>query len=71
MQRASLKGVVPQPFDEYRDSALWTAVEEAVRELSATGEIAINTAPQYVIGYLCRELTAKGMVSTRAKGPRS
>jgi hypothetical protein len=53
-------------FDEHRDSPLWRALEEVVAELVATQEITINTAPEYVIGYLCRELTAKRMVSTGA-----
>lgn len=54
-----------RPFSEHRDSALWRALEQIVTELAATQELTINTAPEYVIGYLCRELTAKQMVSSR------
>ena len=54
-----------RPFSEHRDSGLWRALEQIVTELAATQEITINTAPEYVIGYLCRELTAKQMVSSR------
>ena len=54
-----------RPFDEYRESALWTAVEETLLELIATREIAINTAPAYVVGYLCQQLRAKGVISSR------
>jgi hypothetical protein len=57
---------VTRPFDEHRDSPLWRALEAIVAELIATREITINTAPEYVIGYLCRELTAKQLVSSRA-----
>jgi hypothetical protein len=60
-----------RPFDDYRDSALWAAVEGIVLELIATREIEVNTSPDYVIGYLCRELTAKKMVSSLASGARS
>ena len=63
--------VMTRPFDEYRDSALWAAVEGMVLELIATREIAVNTSPDYVIGYLCAELTAKKMVSSRASRARS
>ena len=59
-----------RPFAEHRDSALWRALEQIVTELVATGEITINTAPDYVIGYLCRELSAKQMVSPRASNAR-
>jgi hypothetical protein len=53
----------PRPYDEYRNSALWSALEHTIRELIATREITVNTAPEYVIGYLCRELMAKRVVT--------
>lgn len=59
-----------RPFDEYRESALWTAVEETLLELIATREIAINTAPAYVVGYLCQPLHAKGVISSRGLEPK-
>ena len=58
-------------FDDCRDSALWLAVQEILNELVATREVIINTAPDYVVGYFCRELTAKKMVSPRAGSSRS
>ena len=57
-------------FDEHGDSALWRAVEQIVTELVATEEISVNTAPAYVIGYFCRELTARQMISPRAAEAR-
>ena len=59
-----------RPFDEYRDSALWTAIAETLLELSTTREIALNTAPAYVIGYLCQQLRAKGLISSRGLEPK-
>lgn len=59
-----------RPFDEHRDSALWRAVEQIVSELIASQEITVNTAPAYVIGYFCRELTARQMISSRASEDR-
>ena len=46
----------PRPFAEYRDTPLWDVVAAAVAELETTKEIAVHTAPDYVIGYLCRRL---------------
>lgn len=54
--------MTPRPFDEYRDAPLWDAVETTLNELVASSEIAVNTAPEYVIGYLCRQLQAKKLV---------
>lgn len=51
-----------RPFDEYRDTRLWAAVEASIDELVATREISVNTAREYVVGYLCRELIAKKVV---------
>ena len=54
------------PFSEYRGTPLWHAVAGALTELETTREITIATAPEYVIGYLCRELSAKKVVITTA-----
>ena len=51
-----------RPFAEYRDTPLWSAVEATISELAASRELLVNTAPDYVIGYLCGELVAKRLI---------
>ena len=51
-----------RPFTEYQLSRLWSAVEASIAELVTTHEVTINTATEYVIGYLCQELVAKKLV---------
>jgi len=46
-------------FAQFRDTPLWDALEASITELTSTREITVNTALDYVIGYLCRELVAK------------
>ena len=53
-------------FAEFKDTALWSAVADTIAELIATGEIAVNTAPDYVIAHMCRELAAKQVVAIAA-----
>jgi hypothetical protein len=53
-------------FAEYRDTPLWRALADALTELEATGEVKVETAPDYVIGYLCRELAVKWVVASSA-----
>ena len=53
----------PRPFSEYRDTKLWHTLAAAVAELETTREIAIGTAPEYVIGYLCERLVAQHAVA--------
>lgn len=59
-----------RPFEKYRESALWQAVEETLLELIATREIAVNTAPDYVVGYVCQQLSVKKLVASPGEGPR-
>ena len=51
-----------RPFAECRDTPLWSAIQESLEELVATREISVNTATDYVIGHICRELVAKKLV---------
>lgn len=53
----------PRGFEEYRDTPLWAAIEATIAELTASREVSVNTAPDYVIGYLCQELIAKKLIA--------
>ena len=55
-----------RPFPEYRGTPLWAAVEGIIAQLADSREISVNTAPEYVIGYLCRELVAKKLIVSSA-----
>lgn len=50
-------------FDEYRQTRLWSVLEASMAELTATREVTVNTATEYVIGYLCQELVAKKVIA--------
>jgi hypothetical protein len=55
---------------DYRGSVLWSALKAILADLTTSGEIAINTAPDYVIEHLCRELVAKKAITESALRPR-
>ena len=57
-----------RPYEEYRGTPLWRAIAGIVSDLEASGEIKVATAPDYVIGYLCRELAAKWVIASAALG---
>ena len=59
-----------QPASEYRDSILWSALQSILTDLTTSGEIAINTAPDYVIAFICRELVAKNAITNAALSTR-
>jgi hypothetical protein len=52
----------PHQLSPYRDTPLWVVLAAALAELTTSREITVNTAPDYVIDYLCRELVAKKLV---------
>lgn len=58
-----------QPYPEFRDTPLWRAVAGALTDVEASHEVTVATAPEYVIGYFCRELAAKGVVAPGALTP--
>jgi hypothetical protein len=58
-----------RPFAEYRNTPLWGALASVLADLEASREIAVATAPDYVIGYFCRELAAKKIVTADALTP--
>ena len=51
-----------RPFATYRDTRLWSAVETTIGELTSTREVSVDTATDYVIGYVCQELVAKKLI---------
>jgi hypothetical protein len=57
---------VTRPRSNYRDTPLWGAVAGALAELQTTGEVKVETAPDYVIEFICRELVAKRVVTETA-----
>jgi len=58
-----------RPFAEHRNTRLWSAIEESINELVATREISVNTAGDYVVGYLCQELLAKKLIASEESQP--
>lgn len=51
---------------QFAYTPLWAAVASALAELQATRELRIDTAEEYVIDYVCRELAAKQVVAPSA-----
>ncbi len=58
--------VPTRAFAEYRDTPLWHVVAAAVATLESTREIAVATAPEYVIGYLCERLVGSHAIVPEA-----
>ena len=60
--------MAPHFSSKYRHTPLWAALASAIAELTASKEISVNTAPEYVVEHLCRELVAKRLVADSGVG---
>jgi hypothetical protein len=50
------------PYEKWRDSEPWFTIAQSVRELSRNGDIDVTTGPDYVIGFLCKNLDEAGLL---------
>ena len=63
---------MPQPYEEYEGTALWQALDSAIRALEGNQDLVLTTAREYVIGFLCRRLVIDRLVTDPAtKGGES
>ena len=53
-------------YDEYHDTRVWRTVADALDELQKNGSVTIQTAPDYVIGYICQQLIVRKLVGPEA-----
>ncbi len=58
--------LMARSYAQYVGTPLWRALAGALADLEASGELKVETAPDYVIGHLCQELAAKWVVASAA-----
>lgn len=46
------------PYKEYEDSELWKIVKSSVEELVENTDIELLTPIEYVVGYICKNLSS-------------
>ena len=51
------------PYTEFERSRLWLVMEKAVSELEENNDIRLTTAPEYVIGYFCKQLSEADLIN--------
>ena len=58
--------MMQQSYAKYRDTPLWHALARVLADLESSDEVRVDTATGYVIGFMCQELAAKGVVAPSA-----
>jgi hypothetical protein len=56
---------IKHPYVEFEGSELWKILSKAVKELEKNGDFELTTNSNYVVGYLCKQLAKKKLVSGR------
>jgi hypothetical protein len=54
------------PYTEYENTRLWHATKKALADLEQNQDLAISERHQYVIGYICKQLATKRLVTRDA-----
>ena len=44
------------PYKDLEKTKLWVKIEKALNDLEENKDVEIKTRPEYVIGFLCKEL---------------
>jgi hypothetical protein len=55
------------PYAKFEKTAMWNTVEKALAELETNNDLKITTKPEYVIGFICQQLSIK----SSSKGKRT
>ena len=59
------------PYTKYESLNIWRSVRQELNELIANNDLELTTAPEYVIGSLCKALDEAGQLSDAALTPIS
>jgi hypothetical protein len=51
------------PYTDFEDTGLWKAVDAALAELEQNRDVRLNTGREYVVGYLCKQLASRKLVT--------
>jgi hypothetical protein len=51
-----------KPYIEFEHTPLGHAIADAILDLEKNRDLALTTANDYVIGYMCKQLAAQGLV---------
>jgi len=54
------------PYIQFENTKLWKAIDVEIEDLEKNNDLVLQTAREYVIGYLCKNLVEDGIVTDDA-----
>jgi hypothetical protein len=53
---------VSHPYEKYQNLKVWKVISKGIADLEANGDIEQKTATVYIVGYLSKLLSDKGLI---------
>jgi hypothetical protein len=60
-------GQKTHPYVEFEATQLWESVDSAISALVKNGDIKEATAREYIVGFLCKEISRRRLTGKRTK----
>jgi hypothetical protein len=60
------KNAPAHPYVEFEKTPLWRTVKKAIADLEKNQDIRLEEFHEYVVGYICKQLAHKKLVSSTA-----
>ena len=57
---------MPHPYAHFEGTAIWEAITAAIADLEENQDIELTTVREYVIGYLCKQLAERQLLTSEA-----
>ena len=49
------------PYRAFEQTRLWELIEKVVTDLESNRDLQFTTAPEYIVGYICKQLANHGV----------
>ncbi len=50
------------PYQKFENTKLWQVIEKAISDLEENQDLKLTTLKEYVVGYICNQLTEERLV---------
>ncbi len=61
------KDAPAHPYVEFEGTPLWRTVKKALSDLEKNQDVELKEWHQYVVGYICKQLSKDALVTRKAK----
>jgi hypothetical protein len=54
------------PYTEFENTPLWRVIKKAVRDLEKNQDLNLTARPEYIVGYICKQLKRRELVNSES-----